>query len=184
MKFNNMLNISGWVLLFLSILLYLPTWGGSSYFLVLALPFVILNLLTKNKPRSHKNFLGVVLWVLVALLSLYQTRSIVLHVKGNPEEIYVLTDVCGAPKIHSYFKWNSHTVVDSSFILYTSSSEFDLRHVNFKIKDHKSKNIGPMGTAWDIDDGGSLITLNTKYFDYSKWSRETNSSIFTVVEKT
>ncbi|KOF02798.1 hypothetical protein OB69_10905 [Roseivirga seohaensis subsp. aquiponti] len=169
--FSNLLSGTASFFFIFSILLFLPTWGGSLRFLGYALIYSLLALLFRRKTNRTKNKIGILALSFTLLFFLYSSRSIEVHVIGEPTNIYILTDVPNAPEIHSHFQLKKKLKIDSTYILKTSSSVKDI-DLKIKVINELGNKIGSTGTVYrygKCQDAAALVSIQTIYlFDSTK----------------
>tara|TARA_R110000796_G_scaffold185330_2_gene301997 strand:- start:94859 stop:95470 length:612 start_codon:yes stop_codon:yes gene_type:complete len=184
--FSNLLTGTASFFFLFSILLFLPTWGGSLRLLLFALIYSLLALLFKRKTDRTKNKIGIVTLSFTLLFFLYSSRSIEIQVIGEPTNIYILTDVPNAPEIHSHFQLKKKLKIDSTYILRTSSS---VKDINLKIKviNELGNKIGSTGIVYKYgkcQNAAALISIQTMYlFDSTKEEKPSQRIYFSLISE-
>ncbi|MCR9133107.1 MAG: hypothetical protein NXI08_11050 [bacterium] len=181
MKFTNLLNSSAWLFLILTVLLLIPTLGGSVRLLVPTAVFCFAHLLTKEKTKKTKTLIGTGIYAFFIILTLYLTRTVIINLDGSPERVNILTNVKEEPEIHSHFVWRKHIEADSTFIIRTSSPGSLLKNIKFDINDISGKNIGGRGTIKTYGTCGNnslIISLQTIYVDFNAWPDSAENAAF------
>ncbi|MEQ8478812.1 MAG: hypothetical protein RIB54_21370 [Fulvivirga sp.] len=149
--------------------------------MIVSASFGFANFLTRRKSRKSKTIVGSGIYAFFILLTLYLTRSVVIHLDGTPERVSILTNVEGEPEIHSNFRWKKHIEADSTFVIRTSSPGFLLEDINFDLKDKSGKNIGGRGTTTTYGTCGNnalIISLQTIYLDFDPRADSTDTVNF------
>lgn len=162
-----LLLITGAGLIVSAIYFLLINWGIAVVLIIAAVVLFTFNLLLKNVTNHRKNIIAVSIWIMTLIVGYQYSKRVILHIDGKPEKIYVVTGEIDEPAIHSIWKWSNHINVDTSYVVYTSSSLSQLK--NIKVIDENGNKISGYGKTISIQkcfSNSSLISIQTKYFKY------------------
>ncbi len=147
----------------------IPNWVIASILFICSIILFVTNRLLNNVSNQRKNVIAISIWIVAFIFSYQFTKRVILHVEGQPDEVFIITGEKNQPAIHSFWKWSHHTNVDTSYVVYTSSSLSQLR--NIIVVDQNGKEISGYGTGTSTQmclQNSSLIGIQTKYFKYKE----------------
>jgi hypothetical protein len=163
----NLLILTAGAIMIGAFVFLIPNWLISSILFICSIILFITNRLFKNVLNKRKNVITISIWIVAFFYGYQFTKRVILHVEGQPDNVYIITGVKNQPAIHSIWKWSNHANVDTSYVVYTSSSLSQLR--NIIVVDQNGKEISGYGKSTCTQmclPNSSLIGVQTKYFKY------------------
>lgn len=162
----NILIITSAVLIIGAFYFLIINWGISAGLIIGAIVLFILNHSLRKSSNRIKNIIGISIWITALIIGYQFSKRVILHIEGKPEKVFVITGEKNKQAIHSTWKWNNHIKVDSSYVIYTSSSLSQLN--NIIIVDENGNEISGYGEGTSTQTcapNSTLISLQTKYFE-------------------